>query len=159
VLGRCASLTVPVCPLVTTVVGSVARSLLSVTERADDHPGDDDTGETSIGASAAAVVPVPAAARVPATIDPDQLPELAAPTPPPPRSARLLGVLAIVVGGLCGGLIGWAFADLQCTGGCGQGWSAFGGIVGAAAGAGGVAVITSLALRAMREWETVKEKE
>jgi hypothetical protein len=68
-------------------------------------------------------------------------------------------VLAIAVGGLCGGLIGWAFADLQCTGGCGQGWSAVGGLIGAGAGAIGVAIITSLALRAMREWDTVQRKD
>ena len=38
------------------------------------------------------------------------------PTALPPVGARVLAFVAIIVGGLCGGLIGWSFVDLQCDG-------------------------------------------
>lgn len=93
------------------------------------------------------------------------------PTALPSTTARLLAFVAILLGGLCGALIGYSVADLQCgtetrpaarsaqeddpddadDGGCGAvlGIGAFGGAV---AGAGGVAVISVLVLRAMAEW-------
>ena len=41
------------------------------------------------------------------------------PTTPPPSlpstGARVLAFVAILVGGLCGGLIGYGFTDLQCV--------------------------------------------
>ena len=86
----------------------------------------------------------------------------------PSATARLLAFAAILIGGLCGALIGYSIADLQCgesdrppaeaeagadqdDGGCGAvvGAGAFGG---ALVGAGGVAVISVLVLRAMAEW-------
>ena len=100
------------------------------------------------------------------------------PTALPPVGARLLAFLAILVGGLCGGLIGWAVTDLQCGGdertvvvdrespgriaveegepagdddGC-TAWNGAGALVGAAVGAGGTAVVAVLVLRAMAEW-------
>jgi hypothetical protein len=87
---------------------------------------------------------------------------MAEPPPPPPESgyaptalpstgARVLAFVAILVGGLCGGLIGYAFVDLQCTGDCTT-LSGVGGLVGAAIGAIGVGVVAVLALRAMGEW-------
>lgn len=69
----------------------------------------------------------------------------------PTPLARVAAVAAIVVAGACGGLIGWAVADLQCTGACGAPQSA-GAVVGAALAAGGVAVIAVLALQALAEW-------
>lgn len=65
---------------------------------------------------------------------------------------------SILVAGLCGGLIGYAFTDLQCEGNCTvpTGLSA---IVGAAVAAGGVAVVVVLALRAMGEWQTIQERD
>lgn len=89
----------------------------------------------------------------------------------PSPTARALAVAAIVVAGLCGGLIGWAVADLQCgadpsgppapgtarsqsppdDGGCGT-VAGLGALVGSVIGAAGVAVITVLVLRAMAEW-------
>jgi hypothetical protein len=94
-------------------------------------------------------------------------------------AARALAFVAIVLGGLCGGLIGYAVTDLQCgtpeaavevdsdgrpvegaaiperdpddAAGC-RTLAAVGGLVGAAVGAGGVAVISVLVLRAMAEW-------
>ena len=97
----------------------------------------------------------------------------------PSVAARALAFIAIVLGGLCGGLIGYAVTDLQCgtpeaavevdsdgrpvegaaiperdpddAAGC-RTLAAVGGLVGAAVGAGGVAVISVLVLRAMAEW-------
>lgn len=81
----------------------------------------------------------------------------------PSSGARLLAFLAILVAGLCGGLIGWSVTDLQCGGlakepgeevvddGC-TAWSAGGALVGAVAGAGGVGIVSVLVLRAMGEW-------
>ena len=103
-----------------------------------------------------------------------------APTALPSRGARALAFVAILVGGLCGGLIGWSVTDLQCgagertvvvgraplttttlvepspasgddDSGCSS-WAAAGGLVGALTGAGGVGVVAVLVLRAMAEW-------
>lgn len=70
----------------------------------------------------------------------------------------MLGFAAILVAGLCGGLIGYAFTDLQCDGDCAlpNGLSA---IAGAVVAAGGVAVVVVLALRAMGEWRTIQQRE
>ena len=75
----------------------------------------------------------------------------------PSTGARVLAFLAILVGGVCGGLIGFAVTDLQCSGGCGTG-KGIGGLVGALVGALGVAVVAVLALRAMGEWKTIQER-
>ena len=76
----------------------------------------------------------------------------------PSRAARLLAFASILVGGLCGGLIGFSVTRLQCTGDCTTNKS-LGGLVGAVGGALGVAVIAVLALRAMGEWKTIQERE
>ncbi|MGQ0617409.1 MAG: hypothetical protein ACT4PW_10535 [Acidimicrobiia bacterium] len=73
----------------------------------------------------------------------------------PSRRARALAFTAILVGGACGGLIGFAIADLQCVGSCSSA-RGFAGLVGAVAGAVGVAVVAVLALRAMGEWKTIQ---
>lgn len=60
---------------------------------------------------------------------------------------------AIVLAGICGGLIGYALVDVSCSGDCS--WQlGVGTLLGAVAGAAGVAVVTSLTLRAMHEWRT-----
>lgn len=73
------------------------------------------------------------------------------PSGAPPLAARLLAFGAIVVAGVCGGLIGFGFVKLQCSGTCAapKGIGAFVGAVGAAVG---VAIISVLTLRAMGEW-------
>jgi hypothetical protein len=73
----------------------------------------------------------------------------------PSRLARALALAAILVGGACGGLIGYAFVDLQCTGDCSTA-RGVGLLIGAVASAVGVAVIVVLALRAMGEWHASK---
>lgn len=99
------------------------------------------------------------------------------PTALPSVTARWLAFLAIVICGLCGGLIGWAVTDLQCGNdddpreaaaagrdpeegedGC-QAWSGAGALVGGAFAAGGTAVVSVLVLRAMAEWRRELELE
>ena len=76
-------------------------------------------------------------------------------TAPPDSSpsllARVLSFAAIIVAGVCGGLIGFAVMDLGCDGGCptAAGLVGLGPAVGAATGTGIVAVLT---LRAAAEW-------
>jgi hypothetical protein len=99
----------------------------------------------------------------------------------PSVTARLLAFVAILVGGACGGLIGYSVTDLQCGNGDGgqvvigppattsaptttiaprndgddsgcAAWSGGGGVLGALVGAGGTAVVAVLVLRAMAEW-------
>ena len=83
--------------------------------------------------------------------EPSESPDYA-PTALPPRGARILAFLAILVGGLCGGLIGYGFTDLTCADDCTT-WAGLAGLGGAGLGAGGVGVVAILALRAMAEWK------
>jgi len=76
----------------------------------------------------------------------------------PSVGARVLAFVAILLGGLCGGMIGYSVTDLQCVGDCSTN-TALGGVVGAVLGALGVAVIAVLALRAMGEWKTIQAQE
>ena len=64
-------------------------------------------------------------------------------------------MVAIVVAGLCGGLIGFAVMDLQCTDGCTT-TAGFVGVASAIFAAGGVAIVAVLTLRAMSEWEATE---
>jgi hypothetical protein len=73
----------------------------------------------------------------------------------PPVAARVLAFVAILVGGLCGGIIGAAVVDVQCAGDCTT-EASIGGLVSALLGALGVAVVAVLALRAMGEWRTIQ---
>ena len=72
----------------------------------------------------------------------------------PPASARILAVASIVLAGVCGGLIGWKFTDLQVDDG--SIWPGIGGFLGAVVAAGGVAVLAVLVMRAMNEWSTIQ---
>lgn len=92
----------------------------------------------------------------------DRPPEIApteyAPTSLPSTGAHVLAFVAILVGGLCGGLIGYGFTDLQCTDDC-TGLAGGIGLLGAVLGAAGVGVVAVLALRAMGEWRTVRHRD
>ena len=83
----------------------------------------------------------------------DETPSAGIPSAAPSSLARLVALLAIGLAGTCGGLVGYAVTDLQCTEGCPPmaGVIGLGGATLAAVGAGIVAV---LALRAMAEWRT-----
>jgi hypothetical protein len=111
------------------------------------NPNGDDHGEL-----------VPSAAAMPERIDPDRLPVTAVPAATPSAPVRALAFASIVVAGICGGLIGYAFTDLQCEDGC-TAAAGIGGVVGAIIGAVGVAIVAVLVLRAMDEWETVKTRD
>ena len=92
--------------------------------------------------------------RVP---DPEDRPPLppsgtAGPTALPPVKARVVAFVAIVVAGICGLLIGASLVRIQCSGDCGTPIG-FGALSGAVLGAGGVAVVAVLVLRAMGEWQ------
>ncbi len=87
------------------------------------------------------------------------------PSAAPSTGARVLAVAAILVAGLCGGLIGFGIVDLTVSGeegastttGGGAG-PALGALVGAVLAAGGVAVVAVLVLRAMTEWHGIEER-
>lgn len=73
----------------------------------------------------------------------------------PPATARILAFGAIVLAGVCGGLIGWKFTALQVDEG--SLWPGVGGVVGAVLSAGGVAILAVLVMRAMGEWHTIQD--
>lgn len=72
-------------------------------------------------------------------------------TPRPSSLARFLTVASVLVAGACGGLIGWAVVDLQCSGDCAV-QTGVGGMIGAVLAAAGTALICVLAIQAMAEW-------
>ena len=76
----------------------------------------------------------------------------------PPHAARVIAFVAILRGGLAGGLIGFALVDLQCEGDCGVA-KGIGLLVGAVLCAGGMAIVGVLALRAMGEWREITDRE
>jgi hypothetical protein len=73
----------------------------------------------------------------------------------PPATARILAFGAIVLAGICGGLIGWKFTALQVDDD--SVLPGIGGVVGAVLAAGGVAVVAVLVLRAMGEWHSIQQ--
>ena len=74
----------------------------------------------------------------------------------PSTRARAVAFLAIIVGGICGALIGWSLVSIQCSGACAVPEAA-GTITGGVIAAGGVAIVAVLALRAMGEWRRIQE--
>jgi hypothetical protein len=76
----------------------------------------------------------------------------------PSVRARVLAFAAIVVMGVCGGLIGSSLVTVQCTGNCTT-QRGLGAIIGAAVAAIGVAVMAVLTLRAMGEWQRISEEQ
>jgi amino acid transporter len=80
-----------------------------------------------------------------------------APTALPSVTARVLGFLAIIVSGAVGAFIGYGFTDLQNHSSSTTA-NAVGALIGGLIGAGGVAVVVVLALRAMGEWQSVQRR-
>jgi hypothetical protein len=72
----------------------------------------------------------------------------------PSVGARVLAFVAVLIGGACGGLIGWSLAGLQCSGNCDLA-GGLGGLIGAVVAALGTAVLAVLVLRAMTEWRSL----
>ena len=85
------------------------------------------------------------------------LPVSTGPSALPSRGARALAFVAIIVAGICGGLIGYAIVNVQCKGSCATPEGA-GALTGALIAAGGVAVVAVLVLRAMGEWRRIQEE-
>lgn len=73
----------------------------------------------------------------------------------PSPLARALAFGAIIIAGLCGGLIGWSLAELQCTGDCTTN-AAIIAIISTLLFAGGTAIVSVLIMRAMTEWNATK---
>jgi hypothetical protein len=67
--------------------------------------------------------------------------------------ARVLAFASVLIGGAAAGLIGYAFAELGGFEGAAVGAVT---LVSALVGAGGVAVVAVLTLRAFGEWETIR---
>ena len=76
----------------------------------------------------------------------------------PPVAARVVAFVTILLGGLAGGLIGFALVDLQCDGDCSVP-KGLGLLFGAGICAGGMAIVGVLALRAMGEWREMSDRE
>jgi hypothetical protein len=76
----------------------------------------------------------------------------------PPVAARAIAFVVILLGGLAGGLIGFALVDLQCEGDCSVP-KGIGLLIGALTAAGGMAIVSVLALRAMGEWREISDRE
>lgn len=76
----------------------------------------------------------------------------------PPVAARAIAFVVILLGGLAGGMIGFALVDLQCDGDCAVP-RGIGLLVGAIMAAAGTAIVSILALRAMGEWREISDRE
>ncbi len=75
----------------------------------------------------------------------------------PSVRARALAFVAILVAGVCGGLIGASLVNIQCEGNCATP-SGISAVFGALVCAGGVAIVSVLVLRAMGEWRTISQE-
>jgi hypothetical protein len=64
---------------------------------------------------------------------------------------------AVILGGLAGGLIGYALVDVQCTGACDTPLGV-GLFVGAVVTAGGMSIVSVLVLRALGEWRELQDR-
>lgn len=80
-----------------------------------------------------------------------------APTALPSTGARILAFGAILIAGVCGGLIGYAFVDVQCEGDCTAAAGAT-GVATAIVFAVGVGIVAVLAMRAMSEWRVIQHQ-
>lgn len=90
---------------------------------------------------------------VPPHRDTDPRPLSALPSP----AARIAAFVTIVLGGLAGGLIGYALVNVQCSGSCALPLG-LGGFVGAVTAAAGTAIVAVLVLRAMGEWHELQDR-
>jgi hypothetical protein len=65
--------------------------------------------------------------------------------------------LAILLGGLAGGLIGYTLVKLQCDGTCAT-QRGLGTLIGAIVAAAGMSVVAVLVLRAVGEWKEIEQR-
>ncbi len=116
---------------------------------ADGLNGDDTTTADTEGGGLEAAI-----SRSPLPFEGLEAPLPSSPTPPTP--ARWLAFVAILVGGLLGGLIGYGTADIMFDDPV---IAAVGGLVGALGCAIGVGIVAGLTLRAMAEWKATAHPE
>lgn len=76
----------------------------------------------------------------------------------PSRGARIAAYVAVVLGGLAGGLIGYGLVDVQCTGSC-EAPLGIGVFTGAVLTAGGMSIVAVLVLRALGEWREIQDRQ
>lgn len=76
----------------------------------------------------------------------------------PPPAARVAAFVAICVGGVAGGLIGYSLVRLQCDGDCGLPLG-IGILVGAVVAAAGMSIVAVLVLRAVGEWRDLQDRD
>ena len=76
----------------------------------------------------------------------------------PAPTARLAAFVAILLGGLAGGLIGYTLVKLQCHGTCAA-QRGIGALVGAIIAALGMSVAAVLVLRALGEWKEIERRQ
>ena len=76
----------------------------------------------------------------------------------PPPQARVAAFIAILLGGLAGGLIGYTLVKLQCHGTCAT-QRGLGALFGAIAAAIGMSVVAVLVLRALGEWKEIERRQ
>lgn len=76
----------------------------------------------------------------------------------PAPTARLAAFVAILLGGLAGGLIGYTLVKLQCHGTCAA-QRGIGALVGAIIAALGMSVVAVLVLRALGEWKEIERRQ
>lgn len=76
----------------------------------------------------------------------------------PPQTARAIAFAMIVIVGVLGAILGYALGNATCTDDCSLKAGSF-LLIGAVAGALGSAVMSVLALRAMGEWDEIRDRE
>ena len=76
----------------------------------------------------------------------------------PAPTARLAAFVAILLGGLAGGLIGYTLVKLQCHGTCAA-QRGIGALVGYIIAALGMSVVAVLVLRALGEWKEIERRQ
>ena len=76
----------------------------------------------------------------------------------PPDCVRVGALIAILLSGLAGGLIGYSLVNLQCSGDCALP-EGIGLLVGAVMAAGGMSIVAVLVMRALGEWRETNDRE
>jgi len=76
----------------------------------------------------------------------------------PSPKARVAAFVAILLGGLAGGLIGYTLVKLQCHGTCAA-QRGLGALFGSIIAALGMSVVAVLVLRALGEWKEIERRE
>lgn len=66
--------------------------------------------------------------------------------------------VAILLGGVAGGVIGYTLLKLQCSGSCDTP-KGIGLLLGATLAAGGMSIVAVLVLRALGEWRQIEQRE